>query len=280
MANSPQSLILDEQFHRSRMRLLHLERVAYWRGRLSRSDLTDTYDISGAQASNDIQNYLTLNPDALLYDLRKKRFFWNPKARPVLQRPDFDEAVRTLLEDGGYTTTGSLCHRLNYPVREASEAVSRTCMAAVLNRSVLTVKYASVSSERVARRRIAPHAFGHDGFRWHARAWCFENGDYRDFVLSRIMGVTAEESLAETLPEDADWNGTTTITACLNPDLPKDVQKSLIADYAMAKDGQLAWPTRASMAFYARRYLTTLASEVSTGKPPRRQMLPWFVNVA
>ena len=281
MSDAKPNLILDEQFHRSRMRLLHLERVAYWRGRLSRSDLTDTYDISSVQASNDIQNYLSLNPNALLYDLRKKRFFWNPKSKPVLQRPDFDEAVRTLLEGSGEAASiGGTCHRLNYPVRDAGEAVKRALMAAVMNQSALVIKYASVSSEAIAKRRIAPHAFGHDGFRWHARAWCFENHGYRDFVLSRVIAVMAEEALTETLPDDAEWNGTVTVTARLNPALPGDVKKSLRADYALADNDRLHWPTKVSMAFYAKRYLTSLASEVTIGKPPQRQLMAWFVDVA
>ena len=280
MSDAKPNLILDEQFHRSRMRLLHLEKVAYWRGRLSRSDLTDTYDISSVQASNDIQNYLSLNPNALLYDLRKKRFFWNPKSKPVLQRPDFDEAVRTLLEGSGEAASiGGTCHRLNYPVRDAGEAVKRALMAAVMNQGALVIKYASVSSEAIAKRRIAPHAFGHDGFRWHARAWCFENQGYRDFVLSRVIAVMAEEALTETLPIDAEWSGTVTVTARLNPALPGDVKKSLRSDYALVDNDRLHWPTKASMAFYATRYLTSLASEVTIGKPPQRQLMAWFVEV-
>ena len=280
MPDDKPNLILDEQFHRSRMRLLHLENVAYWRGRLSRSDLTDTYDISGVQASNDIQNYLSLNPNALLYDLRKKRFLWNPKSKPVLQRPDFDEAVRTLLEGSGEAASiGGTCHRLNYPVRDAAEAVKRALMAAVMNQGALVIKYASVSSEAIAKRKIAPHAFGHDGFRWHARAWCFENKDYRDFVLSRVIAVLTAEPLTDALPTDEEWNGTTTVTACLNPALPGDVKKSLRADFSLDANDRLHWQTKTSMAFYAKRYLTSLASAVSSGKPPSRQLLSWFIEV-
>ena len=89
----------------------------------------------------------------------------------------------------------------------------------------------------------------------------------------------AEEPLTETLPADEEWNGTATVTACLNPALPRDVKKSLRADYALGDDDWLRWQTKISMAFYAKRYLSSLASAVSIGKPPQRQLLPWFVEV-
>jgi hypothetical protein len=130
---------------------------------VSRADLTDTYDISGVQASNDFQRYLAFNPGALQYDLRKKRYFWNPAAQPVLHRPDFGEAVRELLDAeppaGGAPVAGSeavRCRRLEYPVREAKLEIQRAFMGAILNGTVLAVRYLSVSSGDHEVREIAP----------------------------------------------------------------------------------------------------------------------------
>lgn len=38
-------------------------------------------------------------------------------------------------------------------------------------------------------RLIAPHTLVYSGMRWHVRAYCDKNHDYRDFVLSRFRGV-------------------------------------------------------------------------------------------
>ena len=70
--------------------------------------------------------------------------------------------------------------------READAEVQRRVFLAINQGRMLRVKYWSVHSARGAQREIAPHALGHDGYRWHVRAWCCENGDFRDFVLSRI----------------------------------------------------------------------------------------------
>lgn len=37
-------------------------------------------------------------------------------------------------------------------------------------------------------RLIAPHTLVFTSMRWHVRAYCEKNGDYRDFVLSRFRG--------------------------------------------------------------------------------------------
>ena len=62
-------------------------------------------------------------------------------------------------------------------VREAdSEAQRRVFLAMAMDQGRrLGVKYWSVNISRGAIREIAPHALGHDRYRRHVRAWCFEN---------------------------------------------------------------------------------------------------------
>lgn len=45
------------------------------------------------------------------------------------------------------------------------------------------VRYWSVNREKATLRELRPHAFGHDGCRWHLRAWCHDREDFRDFVI-------------------------------------------------------------------------------------------------
>ena len=257
-------------------RLRHLERVAYWRGRVCRADLTDTYDISGVQASSDFQRYIELNPDALRYDLRRKRYFWNPAATPKLYEPSFADAVDELLEDVAVDAVPATVVRLAYPVRQAKLEVQRAFMSAVLNGQVLTIRYGSLNSGGGKERRIAPHAFGQDGFRWHARAWCFENQEYRDFVLGRVLKVVRDASLEDELPEDADWQASVTVTARLNPKLAKEHRDGLREDFDLDAKDLLRWPTRKAMAFYAVRHLESLASP--DRKNPGRS-IPWFTDI-
>jgi hypothetical protein len=271
---------MDETLFRSRYRLLHLERVAYWRGKVGRADLVETFDISGVQASADLQKYLEINPGALEYDLRRKRYFWVDGARPVLHVPDFDKAVTEFLMDDGVESRlgrgGFL--RLEYPRRKAPAELRLAVFRAVVNGQVLRVRYGSVNSGGVAERRLLPTGFGHDGFRWHVRAYCFNHGEYRDFVLGRLEAILAVEEPAKKAPPpppDAAWLETAEVRMRVNPELPPEIRKILCEDFALDEDGVLRWPVRRALEHYARDYLRTLAHPLggAGGK-----MVAWFVE--
>lgn len=52
----------------------------------------------------------------------------------------------------------------------------------------LETEYVSFNTPNVKLRLIAPHPLVYTGMRWRVRAYCEKNGQYRDFVLSRLRG--------------------------------------------------------------------------------------------
>ena len=86
--------------------------------------------------------------------------------------------------------------------------------------------------------------------RWHVRAYCEKNREYRDFVLSRLRGKPEYERKTENLiDEDEDWN--TKVAVIIEPDSRlKPEQKAIIeADFGM-EDGVLIIPTRRALVKY------------------------------
>ena len=69
-------------------------------------------------------------------------------------------------------------------VRDVRTEVLRSILGAIRTKQAVAVEYQSLTSSRW--RDIAPHALAFDGHRWHARAWCCEREEFRDFVLTRI----------------------------------------------------------------------------------------------
>jgi predicted DNA-binding transcriptional regulator YafY len=65
--------------------------------------------------------------------------------------------------------------------------VLRAVLRAICERRALEVLYQSMSRPKPLRRAIEPHALAHDGFRWHARSFDREHGEFRDFVLGRLL---------------------------------------------------------------------------------------------
>ena len=76
-----------------RERLAFIERVAWWRAAVNRSDVRDLFGISAAQASSDLQAYQELNPGVLVYNVRAKRYEAARKMICVMQVPQLAEAA-------------------------------------------------------------------------------------------------------------------------------------------------------------------------------------------
>lgn len=80
----------------ARCRLAWLERHAATAGTIRRADLIQTFGISPAQASADIQTYLGIRPSSLRYDTSTKCYRWERGSSMALDAPwrNFPEAPR------------------------------------------------------------------------------------------------------------------------------------------------------------------------------------------
>lgn len=240
-------------------RLKTIERAAWWRGWVRRSDLTAIFGVSLAQASSDFQRYLELNPGSLVYNLNLKRYEGSPKMVCRLHDPTLEEAVE-LFGGGGGAEEGAgeraRIERIVLPVRRPASAVLRCMFLAVRERLRLRMKYWSVNSDTVKWRWIVPHALAHDGLRWHVRAWCEESGSFRDFVLSRVESAEwPEPTVAGTaatpaLPRDEEWETYENLVLEINPKLGEVGRRALIRDYGLPPSGRWEMRVRRAMRQY------------------------------
>ena len=239
-----------------RERLLFIERLAWWKGVVNRGDVRDVFGISAAQASADLQGYQEMNPAALAYNVRAKRYEAGERMVCVMHEPRIEEAVSLFLGVAtpllGMMGRPKIAPTVDFfrPLaREADAGVQRRVFLAMDQGRRLRVKYWSVNSSRGSYREIAPHALGHDGYRWHVRAWCFEKSAYQDFVLSRVEGAEwpGEESTVPVV--DAEWERIETVVLIPHSGLDEDQRKTIIRDYGM-KGGKLRVEVRAAMKEY------------------------------
>ena len=252
-------------------RLRFVERCAYWRGLVNRGDVSAVFGISAAQATSDLQRYQELNPGALLYSLNKKRYERPADMKCVLQVPRLEEALASFLGwQGGLLMQaglvppgqvpgdegGSAVATVTLPLRQAGLAVQRAAFYAVIHGLRLRIKYASMAKGKLGQRWICPHAFGHDGYRWHLRAWCEENEGFRDFVLSRITEVLwpTEETSGPGAAADAEWQEVVELKVRCNPALDPGLQEAVKADYQLT-NGKRTIPVRRAMLEYVRDHL-------------------------
>jgi hypothetical protein len=256
-------------------RLRFIESCAWWKGVVNRQDLVNLFGVSMAQASSDLQRYLELNPGAFVYNLRQKRYEATAEMRCLLTTPRLDEAAlrflsgdaRSVWEGWASGKQGADCVAvLKMPARSAGPVVERRIFLAVLNRLRVRVRYASVNSGKEEWRWLRPHAFGHNGARWHVRAWCEKNADFRDFTLSRIAEIEWSREQTELPVFDKNWEEWVTLRVSPNRSLKEAQRKTVERDYAM-RNGVLKLKVRKAMEGYLR---DRLGLTMADGKPPQK----------
>lgn len=238
-------------------RLRAIERAVWWRGWVKRKNLQKLFGVSLAQASSDLQKYQDLNPGAMVHHLNRKRYEAADGMVCVLHIPLFEDAVRSFIPSSSSGQLPSstqmdsdIISLVNLPNRTGKPEIQRMVLQAFLNQQQVKLKYWSVSSGKAKLRTISPSAFGHDGYRWHVRAWCCENEDYRDFVLSRISLVKELTDREAELPEDVEWNTIEIIKLKPNSKLPENSRRAIELDYGIRKNGLLKLEVRSAMKHY------------------------------
>jgi hypothetical protein len=207
-----------------------IEQVALWEGRITTNTLQDAFGCSRTTASPIVQSYLDACPENLMYCT---------KSRGYLPTEQFVPRYSTgTLEEYTQLKSPSVSEIPAYPMqmlqRRPDPAIVRAILKAIDHKQRLDISYASFTSPKDGDRIISPHKLVNDGTRWHVRAWCEKNQDFRDFVLSRIQEIHGTEGPAEkTASDDEGWNHELTVT--IEPDMRlTEAQQKLVAlDYGM-----------------------------------------------
>ena len=257
-----------------------IEIIVFWEGRLTTNHLIDTFGIGRQQASKDINNYNNkVGVGNLVYDKFLKGYKPTPQFKPAVTSGTADEYLHLLNRNNDLSQTFDTLplatgntEILHVPVRNIDPSIIRAIVTAARQQKRLDVDYVSVNNPNREGRVIAPHTIVHTGLRWHVRAWCEKNQDYRDFVLSRFRGVPEIMDLSEhNIDDDNSWN--TPVTIKLKPDtrLSRE-QKAVIArDYGMT-NGVLKIATRGSLVQYALQQLH-VDDKLLQGKPSAQQII-------
>lgn len=205
----------------------------------------EVFGISAAQATSDLQKYFELNEGACFYSTKHKRYEVVQEMKCLLHEPVLEEGLtltfgdmagerwqRERVWDG---RRPGLLGAVNLPVRDGSRWAERVMVLAAGGLRRVRVKYVSVNSGRSCWREMVPRTFGWDGRRWHVRAFCLENEDWRDFVLGRMAEVEWPQG-EEKVPGDVAWDRWVVVSLRVNPELDEVSRRALRMDYGLEGD--------------------------------------------
>jgi hypothetical protein len=254
--------------HEVMLRLRAIELLAYWEGRLVTNSLISWFGLSRQQASADIKRYMTnYNPESLVHDPSVKAYVTKAGFRPVLTKGHINEymdMVSGLISDpmAVILQAGNNLTAVQLPDGAIRPEVVRETIKACRSAGSIKILYASMTNPVWNERIISPHTVVYSGFRWHVRAYCHKNHDFRDFLLSRIDRTPQQvDVIAPPSSEDTEWQESITLTLIPNSKLTNG-QKALVEkDYGMP-DGRLQLTVRKALAHYTlNRYQSAITDE-------------------
>ena len=259
-------------------RLEFIEFRLFWEGVINRADIVNFFGVSVPQASKDLTLYQERAPGNMEYDTRGKRYVAAGKF--VLRFLDPDPYVylaqlrsvaeRTVASHESWIAGPPKVDVALTPRRDIDIEVLRKVLDAVRDGKSIEAFYQSMNRERPDPiwRRITPHAFGYDGFRWHARAYCHLTHKFKDFLLPRILDIRNTDEPGGTADKDWSWNNYFDVIIGPHPDLTDSQKKVVAKDYGLDHDtGVLS--VRYAMLFYVLKRLGLLGDAAK--QSPRAQ---------
>lgn len=260
-------------------KLQFIEFRLFWEGHVNRSDLIDKFGVSPNQASGDLNRYIALAPDNMVYDKSGKTYVRASAFEPLFMKPDATQylsQVRSVAEgiitpDDAWIGNLPVFDATAAPARGIDPVVLRSIVTASKRHEAIEVLYQSMSAPDPEWRWIAPHALAFDGFRWHARSFCEKSGEYRDFVISRILETRQTRAAKKQAVSDAAWEEVVELEVGPHPDLSPNQRRVIELDYGM-ESGSVTIPVRRALLYYALKRLG-LDTDPSARKPQDQQIV-------
>ena len=253
----------DEQFR-------ELEIVLLWEGAISNERVRGLFGVKQVRASYILKAYTDAYPGYMVRDqgAGRGKYLAGPDLAPTLSKGVASEYL-SLLQHSPATKALVLDGRPDLAC--VDPRTFSLVNQAVLKSAGIRLTYHSMSRPNGSVRIIAPHTIVIIGRRWHARAWCCEREEFRDFNLGRMRDLHLVDDLdSPGRDDDQDWNETITIRLAPHREL-SDGQRAVVK-MEMLGDGEFKdFEVKRSLAMYVLNELE-VATDVRQHLPPRYQL--------
>jgi hypothetical protein len=197
----------------TKKRFAFIHNIVGWEGQVNATHIGAKFQLSRQAASSILKQYREQFPTYLKYDLSQKAyiatddfnqsFIYSSAFNSFSQYLSATEFSR----DDSSHLLSSMVLEVEAPLRNINPLQIRPILRAIRENLKIDIGYISLSSPDYLDRIIQPHALIFDGLRWHVRAFCNKNSQFRDFTLSRFNGeATFEGKATNNAVQDDKWN--------------------------------------------------------------------------
>jgi len=252
-------------------RLQFIEFQLLFKREINSRTIVSEFGISRQQASGDIKLYKDLYPENLLpYSASDKSY------RPsTVFSPHFVKENLTPSSNNNYDESPDNKSIETIPTlkRIQIRGLLPKIMLAIESQSDIQAVYKSANSPFGLKRRLKPFGIAYVGNRAHLRAYCYEQCDYRNFVLSRfstLPELIEQKNREFKLPTDTMWNEEISVVLEANPNLCKDGRALIIQEYNLKKAALFSIRKSLIHYFFAHNNLPLNEDDMSLAK-----VKPW-----
>lgn len=269
--------MLVNQNHRFEL----LKTILRWEGRLNNSRVREFFELSSTRASEWIREFRDLHPDWLSWDTTSRSYLATDELyehRPVDGGVEQDAASLTqylsLVGISHVTSPLSVTSSVWSAFPDLSVAppqiFAQTAEAIRLGRRMKLI-YRSMSTPNPHERIISPHSLVRAGRRWHVRAFCSTNQQFRDYALGRMdKPAVLKEPCERGAGEDVSWNTLLQVRLIAHPALHQ-FQRALVEFEYFSEMAARSDCCRAALVNY---YIQDVRAAIDTERqcPPEYQL--------
>lgn len=262
-------------------RLSQLELLLRWEGSLNNARLRQLFGLGFVRASQWIREFRDRSPRWLRWDSKTRSYRATLEAyertRDDKQRLEDAESLARYLALVGLQHAGPVIWGAFPDFSAPSPHIFAVLTQAALTQRAVEITYRSMREPVPHKRVISPHSIIRAGRRWHARAYCSTNKDFRDHALGRIVDVKLLENPAERLEQDDNaWTTRVPVRLIAHPDLTPD-QESLIRHEYFNNTARRSENCRGALVTYFIQDVRA-AIDIKTQGPPDYQLAVENVN--
>jgi hypothetical protein len=263
-------------------RIAALRRLVLWEGKLSRARIVELHDLSPIRASQWLREFRDACPDWLVWEHKSKCY--------VATEACFSEAARNqrLTRDLGQLSLSAYLPETHVATDFGEPDAPRVAVLpwswspiqpkvfsglrmAIEKKAPLELAYRSMATPEVHKRTIEPHSLVRAGSQWHVRGYCWETGDFRNFLLRRISAVRAiAREGTMPIPRDDDWAEVVKVRIVPHPRLTAQQQDVVRSEYLGGTTSRVE-ACRGAMIPYLVQELR-LAVDVAKQLPPEYEL--------
>lgn len=271
-------------------RFTFINNVVGWEGQINATHVATKFQLSRQAASNILKQYREEFPRYLQYDLSQKAYVATDDFnQSFVHNNSFNSFSQYLaaIESTNNELLSNIALEVKAPLRNINPLQIRPILRAVRDQLQIDIGYISLSSPNYLDRIIQPHALIFDGLRWHVRAYCNKNSQFRDFTLSRFNGEAIFEGKAtHSAAQDERWNTIVDVIIEADPRFNPQQKRIIEQDFQMHR-GQKVIPIRAALVNYLLRRLhidsyknTPEEQQIVLTKESRQAIAPYLPQPA